>query len=83
MYFVTGALFRFEQFAEMLFAEMFFHESLFSIIISELSTRSYFMTTDSTPLQEPKNNMCSSGSSHAILHMATFKGFFFSMQTLT
>lgn len=33
--------------------------------------------TDSTPLRETQNNMCSSGSSHAILHMATFKGFFF------
>lgn len=33
--------------------------------------------TVSTPLQKTQNNMCSSGSSHAILHMATFKGFFF------
>lgn len=41
-------------------------------------TRSHFLDyTDSTPLQETQNNMCSSGSSHAILHMATFKGFFF------
>lgn len=46
--------------------------------------RSHFLDyTDSTPLQETQNNMCSSGSSHAILHMATFKGFFFSTQALT
>lgn len=33
--------------------------------------------TDSTPLRQARNNMCFSGSSHAILHMATFKVFFF------
>lgn len=34
-------------------------------------------TTQSQHLRETLKNMCSSGSSHAILHMATFKGFSF------
>lgn len=44
---------------------------------------SHFLDYRLTPLHETQNNMCSSGSSHAILHMATFKGFFFSTQALT